>query len=1186
MQLDKIEMSGFKSFADKTVIEFDKGVTAVVGPNGSGKSNLSEAIKWVLGEQSAKSLRGKKMDDIIFAGSQTRKSQNIAEVSLYINNEDKTLAVPHAEVVLTRRLNRKGESNFYINREACRLKDITNLMMDSGLGKDSFALISQGKVEKIFNDKPEDRRSIIEEAAGVLKYKDRKQQAQKKLSQTQDHLNRVEDILHEIYSQLEPLEEQKDQAVKFLELKKQLADVETAVLAVEIEELNQQWSTVKNQVSDVKFELTRLSALDKELEETLTKQYADLEAKNELVDQLQLKYVNLIQRVEQLDGDRKVLMQKRDYFLQSDEENQVSLTEAITEQKALVETIEELTTKKAAKEEEVNTVTLEWKELVDQLATLTKGNEAKLKETQDDYIDTLQNETKLKNQERHLEKLMETNELNKERIEERKDKLEAELDELQKSLNEANEKKEIAEAQIIQIEAQMTGSRAEVLALRTAKDEKSKALNEKERSLQNLEAHYRSLKNVSEDYAGYYQGVKAVLKHKDAISGVIGAVAELINVPEQFATAIEIALGANSQHIIVENETSAAQAIQFLKQRRAGRATFLPITVIKSRQLPANVQYTIEQRQGVVGIASELVEVSEKFQTIIENILGTTIVTENLHQAQQLAKELQYRYRIVTLEGEVVNAGGAMTGGATNANQNQSIVRRNAQLQKITEELELARQSFKTLEEEYEYIEAEWLQKANQSRELDSKEQELKQTIQEVTLSLKYLTEQEQSLTRQHSVQNYEWEQLIEEYQDLENQYIENHQALTKASQHVMDLKAALDVLQLSQEDRTHQIQTKQILLQDASANKATAKEQLLHLERDLQMSIAQKNKQDKQIEILTSKTSEQHQSKEQDEKQLEQLSKDFEKSSRKLEKVKAQLDTEKEIRNQLELDMKQAEVRKNQTLQKLQELYKEQTKLETKANRFEISIDQKLVYLSQEYELTYEAASEKTHLEVSVEEANHLVHNLKQQIEAMGAVNLMAIDEYEKVQERFTFLKEQQDDLIMAKTNLESTIDEMDEEVKQRFKITFNAIKEQFAITFPRLFGGGKATLELTDPSNLLETGIEIIAQPPGKKLQSLSLLSGGERAFTAIALLFAILEVKPVPFCLLDEVEAALDEANVQRYGRYLKEFTTNTQFIVITHRRGTMEEADVLYGVTMQESGVSRLASVKFDDFEELQ
>ena len=820
MQLEKIEMSGFKSFADKTVIEFDKGVTAVVGPNGSGKSNLSEAIKWVLGEQSAKSLRGKKMDDIIFAGSQTRKSQNIAEVSLYINNEDHTLALEQAQVVLTRRLNRNGESNFYINKEACRLKDITNLMMDSGLGKDSFALISQGKVEKIFNDKPEERRSIIEEAAGVLKYKDRKQQAQKKLKQTQEHLNRVEDILHEIYSQLEPLEEQKDQAVKFLELKQQLTDVETAVLAVEIETLNNQWSEVKNQVSDLKIELNRLSILDKELEGTLKEQYEDLEVKNELVDQLQLKYVNLIQRVEQLDGDRKVLMQKRDYFLQSDEENQVSLTDAIQEQKLLAESIKNLTSEKAAKEAEVNAVTKEWKELVDQLATLTQGNEAKLKETQADYIDTLQQETKLKNQDRYLEKSMETNELNKERIEERKDKLAAELAELKKSMNEEIEKKETAEAEIASITTEIGHYRKDVTTLRVAKELKSQELSEKERELQNLEAHYRSLKHVSEDYAGYYQGVKEVLKHKQSISGVIGAVAELLTVPEQYATAIEIALGANSQHIIVENETSAAQAIQFLKQKRAGRATFLPITVIKSRSLPTNVQYHIEQVEGVIGVASKLVEVSDKYKTIMENILGTTIVTKTLYQAQQLAKELNYRYRIVTLEGEVVNAGGSMTGGATNAKQNQSIVRRNSQLQKITEEVTIARTEFSKLDKEYEVIEAEWLEKAGHSRELEAKEQELKQMIQELTLSLKYLTEKEESLTGQHSVQNYEWEQLIEEYQELEKQFIENHQALTKASKHVAELKSALDVLQLSQEDRTNQIQTKQILLQDTSASK------------------------------------------------------------------------------------------------------------------------------------------------------------------------------------------------------------------------------------------------------------------------------------------------------------------------------------------------------------------------------
>jgi len=1119
MQLEKIEMSGFKSFADKTTIEFDKGVTAVVGPNGSGKSNLSEAIKWVLGEQSAKSLRGKRMDDVIFAGSQTRKPVNIAEVNLYINNEDKVLATDQTQVVLTRRLNRNGASDFLINKKPVRLKDITDLMMDSGLGKDSFALISQGKVEQIFNEKPEERRMIIEEAAGVLKYKDRKNQAQRKLNQTQDHLNRVEDILHEIEGQLAPLEEQREKAIAYVSKKEQLEDVETALLAVEIETLNAQWKVALQEVEQLQKQLAQTEALLESLQVDIEENQVKLEARNE-----------------ELDAKKNV--------------------------------------------EEA------WSQLVEELDQLSQSNEESVKELQNRYIEQLQEISRLMNQEKNLEKLMEVNQNTQEKMTERFDSFDEEHRALEEKANHFVEKIE----ELTKEEA-TSEKRLSLLREKLAKvNEKHATLSsegmEKERHLQQLQATVRSLKQVSEDYAGYYQGVREVLKHKSELPGVVNSVAELIRVDEKLTTAIDIALGATSQHIVVSDEKAAAKAITYLKTNRLGRATFLPLSIIKEKQVPDTILNQAKKVDGFIGIASELVSTDNKYASIIKNLLGTTLVTTNLQVAQLLAKQLGYRYRIVSLEGDVVNAGGSMTGGASKNSGQQSLVRRNSQLETVTKQFEEAKAEYEKLSAKFQKVTAEKNKLEEEYRELNASHTQLEQTLNQLEFQSRFALEEVKKHERIQQANQFEMDELIEAYEQLEEQYVENHEKLVALQKTNASLKKELDYLQLSNEDKTQQIQEKQKELQELGTNRARVQEQFNQEKREIHQTKLQKTRLEDQIELLHSKKSEQSRNQEEDEAIYAKIQEEFDALKGQVDELDSMIKELRDERAALEIHVKQSEAARTQAQHQLQDQLKNQTRLETKANRFEISIDQKLTYLSEEYELTFEAAIAKTTLDMSIEEASKLVRSLKQQIEQMGAVNLLAIEEFEAVQERFTFLTAQQQDLLEAKQTLEETITEMDEEVTTRFKTTFDAVSTQFERTFPRLFGGGRATLELTDPDNLLETGIEIIAQPPGKKLQSLSLLSGGERAFTAIALLFAILEVKPVPFCLLDEVEAALDEANVARYGRYLKEFTNRTQFIVITHRRGTMEEADVLYGVTMQESGVSKLASVKFEDFDELE
>ena len=1186
MQLEKIEMSGFKSFADKTVIEFDKGVTAVVGPNGSGKSNLSEAIKWVLGEQSAKSLRGKKMDDVIFAGSQTRKPVNIAEVNLHINNEDGKLAIEHSQVVLTRRLNRNGDSDFFINKKACRLKDITSLMMDSGLGKDSFALISQGKVEQIFNDKPEDRRMIIEEAAGVLKYKDRKTQAQRKLDQTQEHLNRVEDILHEIKSQLTPLLEQKEKAIVYLSKKEELQGIETALLAVEIETLNTQWTVAKREVAQLQETVTKTEQKLVELEQKVFDQQELLAVKNTELDEKQVLYVDAIQKMEQLDGERKVYQQRQEFANRTNEENQLALVEVIRQLESTEQTVAELERAVAIKEVELNEIESLWSKLVEELEQLSQGNEERQKQLQSDYIEQLQEISKLTNQEKHLERSMEQNQNQHDKLLEKQELFEEQSKQLDQKIAQLVEKEENLAQQTNTKQEDLNNYRQQAEILRQERQTMQEQKQKIERQLQQTQANYHSLKQVSEDYAGYYQGVREILKQKKQIAGVIGSVAELIRVEDSYTLAIDIALGASSQHVVVEHEQAAAKAIDYLKMNRLGRATFLPLTIIKEKRMADAVQQQLFSLQGYVGIASDLVHVEKTYQSIVRNILGTTVVAKTLDDAMKIAKVLQYRYRIVSLEGDVVNAGGSMTGGASKNHQQQSLVKRNSQLETLEQQLKQLKEYEKQVSEKWNQLETKWNEIVQKGTAIQEEETLLKQQLQEVRLELQFSKDEFNKISRQTLSQQYELDESIQQYEQLEQQYVETHEALRRITKENQAVKKELDYLQLSQEDRTQQLQEKQQELQEVGTQKARIQEQVQHQKKEFKQEKLSLKRLEEQVHLLESKKDEQKDLKEKNEADYNQTVKDYEAIKETVTALETDLDRLKEERIQLEVLNKQTEVIRNQAQHQLQEYLKQQSKVETKANRFELAIDQKLQYLSEEYELTFEAAIEKTELTMSIEDASKTVRMLKQQIEQMGAVNLMAIEEYDKVQERFEFLTIQQQDLLDAKKNLEDTITEMDTEVTSRFKQTFDAISSQFQQTFPRLFGGGRATLELTDPTNLLETGIEIIAQPPGKKLQSLSLLSGGERAFTAIALLFAILEVKPVPFCLLDEVEAALDEANVARYGRYLKEFTKNTQFIVITHRRGTMEEADVLYGVTMQESGVSKLASVKFEDFDGLE
>lgn len=1183
MHLERIEMSGFKSFADKTVIEFDEGVTAVVGPNGSGKSNLSEAVRWVLGEQSAKNLRGKKMDDIVFAGSQTRKPVNIAEVTLVLNNEDGFLPLEFSEVSITRRYNRNGESDCFINKKPCRLKDITELLMDSGIGKDSFSMISQGKVEQIFQNKPEDRRSIFEEAAGVAKYKNRKTSAERKLSQTEEHLNRVEDILHEIKGQLVPLEKQRNVALEYREKKQTLSTVEIALIAAEITDLNEQWQRSKKDLSGYN---QKIETFEKQLsysQQELVALKGKMEHCDESLEGLQDQFVAVIQKSEQLEGQKRVFEQRAEYSSKNKEEQaliiqkkEASIKDAIKQLKVLEF---ELATKQTAKKE----LAQKREGLFEKESQLSQDKTKLLQQLRNEYIDKLQKQSSNKNTVTYLERetLLAS---------EQEHKVLAKNDELTITVHRLKEK-DLAvtteQEQLVQengnVHTELQICKQEQFQLVSALQKMNMELDSVTRTLQQAEARRESQKELDDSYASYYQGVKEILRRRTAVPGVHGSVAELVQVPEHYTLAMEIALGATVQHVVVADEKTASQCIGILKAQHLGRATFLPLTAIQGKSLPKNVRDMLEGSDGYIGVANEMVSHDATYGNIISSLLGTTIVSEHLQAGLQISKKIHNRYRIVTIEGDVIHAGGSMTGGATKRQQESSLLARKNNLNKMAEYVEKLSSQYRQIKKEQEKL---VMQQQTLQGELDAKRQmaNLKQfELQQKEAILEQLKVDIGLKEKEQAAHDYEKKLFFQEKEERQVKLKEVTKRLDVLNNEIKVLQKDMEESNLNEEERLKLLQEVQQKRQQVDQKLAVLQEQEKQLKRDVKVSSELIRSEKEAIQDLKGKQ--------------DQEEKIADTESMTIHEITGQLKTVGEAKRQMDAELKQLREQKktleqeraskqeslNETNRFLQHLWSEQAKLDAHSSRFEIAIDHRLEHLSDEYGLSYEAAKDQYTLSASIEEATLQVKGLKKAIEVLGPVNLGAIEEYERIAERFDFLTTQQTDLLTARGTLLNTMNEMDDEVRARFQEAFQLIKKQFEKTFPKLFGGGKATLELVDPNDLLETGIEIVAQPPGKRLQQLSLLSGGEKAFTAIALLFAIIEVKPIPFCILDEVEAALDESNVSRFGKYLAASTELTQFIVITHRKGTMEEADVLYGVTMQDSGVSRLASVKFEDYE---
>ncbi|WP_203339425.1 chromosome segregation protein SMC [Planococcus beijingensis] len=1180
MFLKRLEVMGFKSFADRIGIDFVPGVTAVVGPNGSGKSNVTDAIRWVLGEQSAKSLRGAKMEDVIFSGSDSRKPLNFAEVTLILDNADGRVPLDYSEVSVTRRVFRSGESAYLLNKQNCRLKDITDLFMDSGLGKEAFSIISQGRVDEILNSKAEERRSIFEEAAGVLKYKQRKKKAEVKLNETDENLNRVLDILHELDGRMEPLQIQASTARDYLDMNEQLKDADIALLAFDAGNLEQELEQLTFDAAAHTEKEQQLSA-DIHLKERavakIRRTLADLDNK---IDQAQNSLVEASAETEKWQGRKLLMSEKKSNAhrqakqlqenVDAEKIENVFLEKKHTEQLVLLE----------ERKVELQTIRAAIKQLEEQLNRSPADIENEIENCKSIYIELMNEQATVKNELKNIGLQAQQLSESTGRIESQRTDFTAELSKLESEKTKAEQNAQEIRTLLDDKRQQYKDSEAAYQQQKQNFEQKQSMLFQAYQSQKQLAARIGTLQELEADFSGFFQGVREVLvaREKGHLAGIRGAVAELAQVEKTHAKAIETALGASSQHIVTENEQHAREAINFLRKKRAGRSTFLPMTVMKARKIPEHTLATVREHPSYISMAFELVSYDPQYSMIIENLLGNVIIATDLKGATAIARATGNRFRVVTLEGDIVNAGGSMTGGASK--MQASFFTRKAELEQLlvqaSELKETILNAEKTVQKEQADVKAaeESIQilRAEGEKYRDM-EAESAIILREIEAVLKTTIERFRLFEAQQKNREYDLTAITGRQETaasrLESIVKELHAITVKIDELTLfkqqNESARDQVLEKLAEQKSLYAVTKERVTQ-LTASEAELSERLEKSNRKLQ-------EHQKELQWIQSEEAAKVYSDEEILREIESWSAKKVQIQQTVNQTKEQRAEQQNGLNELEENLKEQ--------QRIYKGYVEAIRIcEVKSTRLDVQIQSLIAQLEASYQLTLEQAKQ---FEMMDEETvvRRKVKLLKQSIEELGPVHLGAIEEFDHVSDRHAFLTEQRNDLNEAKDTLRTLIREMDGEMTSRFDETFHAIRKQFQRVFKELFGGGSADLVLTDPQDLLMTGVEIIAQPPGKKLQNLTLLSGGERALTAIALLFAILNVRPVPFCVLDEVEAALDESNVVRYSQYLKKFSEDTQFIVITHRKGTMEGADVLYGITMQESGISKLVSVKLEE-----
>ena len=1188
MYLDKVEIHGFKSFGDAVKLNIPKGITGVIGPNGSGKSNVSDAIRWVLGEQSAKSLRGSKMEDIIFAGTEKRKSLGYAEVALTIKNPDQKVAIDYTEIVVKRRVYRSGESEYFINGSPCRLKDVQELFMDTGVGKDGYSIIGQGQIDRVLSSKPEERRTLFEEAAGIYKYKVRRQEAEKKLEKQRENLTRLQDIIGEIETRIGPLEIEAEKTTQFLKLKDELKEVDVNIFIFEMDRLEKEIKELTDKIASVDAEIgehnelqTRQTLKQEQLKSERERVYRQAEQMIEEISNLEKekerKQSQIALNEEKASSTARLLEQ-----VHHDQKEQVEDQQSKKDKLSFLETKRTaLELEKASKEsiikqeeEKIQDFAKQLEELLGHIDASKTALHQKLREIDLFEADIQKND----GVEAQLE-------FRKEQIKEQIARMNSEIQHQEVSIQLLEKKQREAEGKITGLKQELGDLEAKKNEFMSQKSHFEKLVSATTQNVMQTERQLKWLNHIKEENEGYFSSVKQVLNivkgDRKRWQGIVGVVGELLEVPKQFEIAIVTALGGAIQNIVTSSEKDAKEMIRVMKQKGVARVTFLPLDTVR----PGNSiqERNLAQEEGYMGLASELIQYDPKYQSIISSLLGRIIIVDDMEHASRIAKNYNYKYKLVTLEGEVFNSGGSLSGGSMK-NQSNNLFSRARELketeerlktlvkekEQATEALSKASQSLETVQASYETAKATWIKLSdehkNYSLEIEKNSHALKLTKENQLQLIKERNNIEDSMNELQKGKNEANEKLIQ-----------LRASITDDENAISALEENLTKSRVERERLEKQLTDKRIGLSSTIQNMNYILEQIKDLEEALNSHDAKQAHFEEiiekyQNEIVTLK------------EQTVQIATQMEEDQKRIESAQVQrkqFDEKKVVLEQEETTLNEQMTQINEKSGLLKE---EKYRLE---NKKENSMLQKQNWgntMWEQYELTYTHALSFKRETIQIAELKKQSVELKGRIKQIGSVNVNAVEEYQETKTRYEFLVGQKEDIEKAADTLVEMIEKLMEEMKEIFKVQFAIIAHNFTEVFKELFGGGEAYLELVDEENILESGIEIIAKPPGKKLQNMSLLSGGERTLTAISLIFGILKLKPSPFCVLDEIEAALDDANVIRFANYLERLSSETQFIVITHRKGTMEHAHTLYGVTQQERGVSTILSIQLDDVDQ--
>ena len=1177
MYLKKLELQGFKSFADKTVLEFMPGITTVIGPNGSGKSNISDAIRWVLGEQSMKSLRGSKTEDVIFAGTQSRKSVGFAEVSMVMDNTDQKLPIEYNEVTITRKLYRSGESGYFINKTPCRLKDVLELFMDTGIGKDGYSIIGQGKIDEILSNKSDERRHIFEEAAGIVKYRVRKAESEKKLEQAKLNLLRINDIISEIETSIEPTRIQAEKAKQFLKLRDELKSIEIGLFIHNINDYKKRIEEVINDQDIYNTQLVRENERLSNIQETKEKLRASLDNITEQIEKMQNLGFENDKKKEQIKADINLNLEK----INNNNSNFERLEKEIIENEERLKILEEekdqknskkinLTENKEKFAKELEEKETSLKELTDKMSSKELEMETKKKKVEDNTDEKYE----ISNTISTLVANVENSKARKKVIEEEINSNISELDSSRMTKSEISQKFAEIEAKREKIKNNLN----EIESKRNEADSKLKdydlKINQAESEMRMKDSRLKFLIETEKEKEGYIRSVKAILQdcEKDSSlkKGVHGVIANLVSVPKEYEVAIEMCLGQTMQNIVTDTEEDAKKLVNHLRKFNLGRASFLPISSVKGKKLDR-----IKTEKGVIGIASDLVKFDKKYEQIILSLLGRTLIVDNMDNAIAIARKNSYGFRIVTLEGDVLNPSGAISGGSVST-KTVNILGRSREIEdlkkyiaKLQEKIAILKKEKEDYESSIEDLLEEVTALDNELKDIEivyatekQKVISIEEAVSKVEKRLEKLREEDKSIDEQLNINKETQKDLNDKIAELDeennslNKEIEEFASNNKETQSLVD-------------DLNFDITNLKISVSSFDESEASIDEIVERINKDIEnINISTANKQDQKEKIIEDNKKLELTNEELN-TQIENLIKEVSNSGNKVEELK---------NDRIAKNAKLEETEENFTdqMEKIDGLKEQINKADIKKSKYEVELEQIISKMWEEYEITPNDPGEYQEPK-NVAEVQKQVNELRSQMKEIGSVNIDSIEEYKKLKERYDFMNEQRLDLETTMAKLRNVISDMTSVMKKQFEERFKIINKNFSEVFIELFGGGRAELKLTDEENILESGIEIEVQPPGKKLQNMMLLSGGERAFTAIALLFAILKINPAPFCVLDEIEAALDDVNVYRFAEYLKKFAQNSQFLVITHRKGTMEAANTVYGITMQENGISKLLSL---------